>query len=221
MTPTHGSQTLSFLNLVAETQACQILRQDWGDGLAIGFRGTDEGIRLFDNLFANYDPRPKGVWGVSPNAPKLSWLFETLAYVYLTEDRLLATLTLYFEVMIARELGRAVPERVGATSPEVAHTDFNEDCPHASLAHWTARALEFSTLPDEATDQEDQTWEVDEKLVAKLAIQAAVAFIEDHIAIRCFVPDAPEPLISHYSTGRHHDGDDQSFETLVDRAALA
>jgi hypothetical protein len=81
------------------------MAQQWGDAACVGWEGTPEEIEVVYNLFVNYDARPKDYWGVSPNPPALQRPWDGLAYVYMPAQRLLDSLTLFFEVAIARETG--------------------------------------------------------------------------------------------------------------------
>ena len=78
------------------------LSSSYGDARAIGFKGSEEAIKLCHNLISNFDCRPRDNWMLFPKAPSLQWLSPTLAYVYMTDARLLETLTLYFATAIMR-----------------------------------------------------------------------------------------------------------------------
>lgn len=81
------------------------LSQQWGDAQCVGWEGSPAEIEVAYNLFLNYDARPKDYFGTQPNPPALQRPYDGLAYIYMPADRLLDTLTLYFEVMIGRETG--------------------------------------------------------------------------------------------------------------------
>ncbi len=83
----------------------QWIRQCWGDAISVGWRGTPAQQEAAYNTFVNYDARPRDSYGVSPNPPLLSIVYDNLSYIYLTEERLTDTLTLLFEVLIGMETG--------------------------------------------------------------------------------------------------------------------
>lgn len=84
-----------YSNLVSEP--VQWLMQPHGDAHVIGFRGSKKDIEKCHNLFINYDTRPKG------GALELINLFPDLSYVYITQDRLISTLHLFFHVNAVRD----------------------------------------------------------------------------------------------------------------------
>lgn len=215
----------SYRSLISQPPLC---RQKWGDALVIGLKGTFDEITRAYRLFETYDSRPKDPLSDSfPPAPRLSWAWESMAYVYLpSEQRLFDTLSLYFRIMVRFDLGRIKQvESTHESASQVAIPDNLE--PHEgesteeyalrSAAEYERRAVEFANL-DVGSTIEEALYEIDEVLAAKLADQATVAFIRDHIETRVFMPDAPLPMAITHSVGRAERQDHSLFERWVDVA---
>lgn len=157
------------------------VKQCWGDNLAVGFRGSEAAITQAHNLFVNFDSRPKDYWGFFPKPPRLTYLDrvgdQSLAYIYISQQRLLDSLILYFEVMIGRETGS-----------------------------WHLDPI-----------TEEQEWQVDGPKCEALAKQAAQAFIDQHIVVESFMPDADTPIVSEYRVGAPGAVDYDGVDRLAER----
>jgi hypothetical protein len=67
---------------------------------ALACEGPEDQIRLFHNLFSNFDPRERDDWGEFPAAPRLKRQ-NGLAYINITKARLRDSLLGYFRGNIA------------------------------------------------------------------------------------------------------------------------
>lgn len=193
MSTTHVSATKAYQSLAHSP--VQWMKQTWGDAGCIAFRGTDAEIVRCHTLFANYDLRAPDGWGNAPAAPRLQWAGDTVAYMYMSDERLLASLTLYFDCMLRyhHETGMANPV------PQPVDSD----------------------IEDEVTPDWEE-WIHDEALCAQMAKEAAIHFIEHHITTRCFMPEPTQPILAEHSIGRGDQHDPHAeFESLVEQAATA
>jgi len=62
---------------------------------ALACEGPEDQIQLFHNLFSNFDPRPRDQWGDFPSTPRLKRLYDNLAYINITKERLWGTIYAY------------------------------------------------------------------------------------------------------------------------------
>ncbi len=186
------TSTRAFQSLASES--LEWSTQTWGDARSLSWSGPDHLIQKAHAMFSNYDLRAPDHWGNAPAAPRLSWASETVAYIYLNDERLASVLTLYFDCMLRyyRETGVANPV----------------PCPIDS-------DVEGEVTPE---------WEAhihDDTECARLAAEMAHHFIDHHIEVKCFMPESPKAILAEHSIGRGEQGDHTEFESLVDQAATA
>lgn len=91
------------------------LSQSWGEAQnrILAFvpkadcRDPEAAVQRMINLFTTYDPRPRNQYGEYPPPPSVRQR-HNMTYINITNERLLGTLTAYFEAVLPRELGHTV-----------------------------------------------------------------------------------------------------------------
>lgn len=212
----------SIFSLACYEELCNegtYYRQSYGEGLALGFHGSDEFITKAHNLFSNYDFRPLDQRGDYPTAPQLIWVWPKLAYIYTTEARLLESLKCYFYVRIAQELGSCDVKTPIGDNPIVEDLIIGET-DEEMATRFCAQYDSFHTelMATEADSIEDVEYTVDEDLCSQLALQCAQSFIANQITPRSFMPKPSQLILAEHSLGRAEIPAGSSFESLIDGA---
>jgi hypothetical protein len=224
--------------------------QAHGEGRALGWRGSNDAITRCYNLFANYDMRePKKVlvdetlkkldptlkveptsdlpseeyFFVSLPKPRLVWPYgrtNDTAYIFIEEDRLRASLVLYFECMIAREQGQDQPARVSAAPCERQMPD--DLTADNALDYWMTPSEVDTLVLSEEDLREDpldfQDWVYDADSVNQMAQMCADSFIA-RIEVATFLPNTTDILYSEYSLTRAEQSESHTVEDIATKAS--
>lgn len=90
----------SYQNLVNSDTKYWIQTHGETGCYALGCEGSDQQIRLFHNLFCNYDTRARNKWGDFPHSPRLKTAYNGLSYINITKARIYETILAYFRCNI-------------------------------------------------------------------------------------------------------------------------
>ena len=97
----HPTNLKSYARLLEDGISLIIQAYGQTGNHALGFKGSKEGIEKWHNLFSNFDTRPRDPWKGLPPAPSIRWLYDTVAFINLSKERLRSSLYLYFYTNIA------------------------------------------------------------------------------------------------------------------------